>query len=152
MIHLEDRVLRIYQCFWTRLFSKFSLHTLASQLKAKKYTCGPPIQRLKNRIRRKQNKKALEYNMDILTILYGVIPLKTNNFPVVFSRRRKTHFSDKAVLSSDIRFPTSAYFNLSHERELIWLANHDLPAMAGISRDRSNHLTKQKLKCPRYLK
>ena len=49
----------------------------------------------------------------------------------------------KLFFNSDIPFPMSAYFNLSHERDLIWLANNDLPEMAGISRDRSNHATKQ---------
>ena len=72
----------------------------------------------------------------ILTILYGVIPLKTNNFPVLLKGVKHT-FPIKLFFQSDIRFPTSGYFNFSHERELIWLANHhDSPAMAGKSRDR----------------
>ena len=77
--------------------------------------------------------------------------LKTNNFPVLL-KGVKHAFPIKLFFKSDIRFPTSAYFNPSHERELIWLANHDLPAMSGISRDRSNHVTKQKLKSPRHFK
>ena len=110
--------------FWTSLLSKFSLHTLASQLKAKNTRVGLLYNDLKNRIRRKQKQETLEYNIHILTILYGVIPLKTNNFPVLLKGVKHT-FPIKLFFDSDIRFPTGANFNLSHERDLIWLANGD---------------------------
>ena len=54
----------------------------------------------------------------MLTILYGVIPLKTNNFPVLLKGVKHT-FPIKLFFDSDIRFPTGANFNLSHERDLI---------------------------------
>ena len=100
------------------------MHTLASQVKAKNTRVGHLSNNLKIEKDENRNKKTLEYNIDILTILYGVIPLKTNNFPVLLKGVKHT-FLRKLFFNSDIRFPTSAYFNLSHERDLIWLANGD---------------------------
>ena len=116
------------------------MHTLASQLKAKNTRVGLLYNDLKIEWDENRNKKALEYNIDVLTILYGVIPLKTNNFPALFKGVKHT-FPIKLFLN-DIRFPTSADFNLSHEPELIWLAWNG----------GTDHVTKQKLKSPRYLK
>ena len=59
------------------------MHTLASQLKANNTRVGLLYNDLKIEWDENRNNKTLEYNIDILTILYGVIPLKTNNFPVL---------------------------------------------------------------------
>ena len=76
--------------FWTGLYSKFPLHMLASQVKAKNTRVGLIYNNLKIEWDENRNKKTLEYNIDILRILFGVILLKTNNFPVLLKAVKHT--------------------------------------------------------------